>query len=432
MIALVDANSFFCSVEKVFHPGLRGKPVCVLSSNDGNIVALTPEAKALGLRRGDPLFKVRHIVEQHQVALFSSNMMLYAAMSRRVIRILRRNILHVENYSIDESFCYLDGYERFYSLEAYMRGVVEQIRTWTDIPVSVGIAATKTLAKVGSKFAKQYPGFQSVCLIDTEEKRRKALSLFPLDEVWGIGRSTLSELNYLGISTPLQFADRSEGWVRSHFQLPGVRTWMELNGKPCIDTAEVMRNQSVCTSRSFGEMVEDLPHLKEAVIHFAGSCANKLRGQRTIAGAVTVFLTSNRFRQDLQQYSNAATRTLLVRTSDTLEIVNRALDALKEIYRPGIWYKKCGVVLSDITPDKAVTWDLFDPITNRKERDELMATIDRLNQRYGLKSVHLAGDGSFSSKGPHDEPAQQPWRVKSEHRSGDYLTDINGLLTIEI
>ena len=147
---------------------------------------------------------------------------------------------------------------------------------------------------------------------------------------------------------------------------------------------------------------------------------------------MTVFLTSNRFRQDLQQYSNAATRTLLVRTSDTLEIVNRALEALKEIYRPGIWYKKCGVVLSDITPDKAVTWDLFDPITNRKERDELMATIDRLNQRYGLKSVHLAGDGSFSSKGPHDEPAQQPWRVKSEHRSGDYLTDINGLLTIEI
>lgn len=432
MIALVDANSFFCSVEKVFHPGLRGKPVCVLSSNDGNIVALTPEAKALGLRRGDPLFKVRHIVEQHQVALFSSNMMLYAAMSRRVIRILRRNILHVENYSIDESFCYLDGYERFYSLEAYMRGVVEQIRTWTDIPVSVGIAATKTLAKVGSKFAKQYPGYQSVCLIDTEEKRRKALSLFPLDEVWGIGRSTLSELNYLGISTPLQFADRSEGWVRSHFHLPGVRTWMELNGKPCIDTAEVMRNQSVCTSRSFGEMVEDLPHLKEAVIHFASSCANKLRGQGAIAGAVTVFLTSNRFREDLQQYSNAATRTLLVRTSDTLEIVNHALDALKEIYRPGIWYKKCGVVLSDMTPDKAVTWDLFDPITNRKERDELMATIDRLNQRYGLKSVHLAGDGSFSSKGPHDEPAQQPWRVKSEHRSGDYLTDINGLLTIEI
>ena len=174
MIALVDCNSFFCSVEKVFHPGLNGKPVCVLSCNDGCIVALTPEAKALGLRRGDPIFKKKDIVQHYGVKLFSTNMYLYAAMSKRVNNILRSAVPHSEVYSIDESFLYLDGLEKFHNLEDYMRGVVEKVRLYTNIPVSVGIAHTKTLAKIGSKFAKQYKGYRSVCMIDNEDKRRKA------------------------------------------------------------------------------------------------------------------------------------------------------------------------------------------------------------------------------------------------------------------
>ena len=178
MWALIDCNSFFCSVEKVFHPGLNGKPVCVLSSNDGNIVALTPEAKALGLHRGDPVFKVKSILEANKVNIFSSNLMLYAAMSRRILSILRKEIMQVENYSIDESFCNLHGYEKMGPLDSFMRNIVEKIRLYTDIPVSVGIAPSKTLAKMGSKYAKQYTGYRSVCLIDTEEKRRKALELF--------------------------------------------------------------------------------------------------------------------------------------------------------------------------------------------------------------------------------------------------------------
>ncbi len=197
MIALVDCNSFFCSVEKVFHPGLNGKPVCVLSCNDGCIVALTPEAKALGLRRGDPIFKKKDIVQHYGVKLFSTNMYLYAAMSKRVNNILRSAVPHSEVYSIDESFLYLDGLEKYHDLEDYMRGVVEKVRLYTDIPVSVGIAHTKTLAKIGSKFAKQYKGYHSVCMIDNEEKRRKALALFDLSDVWGIGKQTLAKLNYL-------------------------------------------------------------------------------------------------------------------------------------------------------------------------------------------------------------------------------------------
>ena len=214
MYALVDCNSFFCSVEKVFHPGLEGKPVCVLSNNDGCIVALTPEAKKLGLHRGDPIFKVQDIVRKHGVTIFSTNMQLYAAMSKRVTNILRKSIHHVDNYSIDESFCDLQGYESHFNLVELMRGVADRIKLWTDIPVSVGIAPTKTLAKVANKFAKKYDGYRSVCIIDNEEKPEKALSLFDLADVWGIDRQTLSKLNYLGISTPLEFANKSESCLK--------------------------------------------------------------------------------------------------------------------------------------------------------------------------------------------------------------------------
>lgn len=185
MYALVDCNSFFCSVEKVFLPGLNGKPVVVLSNNDGCIVALTPEAKAVGLHRGDPIFKFQHIVRAYNVKIFSTNMPLYAAMSERITNILRNSIAQVENYSIDESFCCLDGYERLYNLEEMMREIAALIKTWTDIPVSVGVAPSKTLAKMGSKFAKKFKGYRNVCMIDNDEKRRKALELFELADVWG-------------------------------------------------------------------------------------------------------------------------------------------------------------------------------------------------------------------------------------------------------
>ena len=420
MYALVDCNSFFCSVEKVFHPGLRGKPVVVLSSNDGCIVALTPEAKAVGLHRGDPIFKARDIVRRHHVHVFSSNMMLYAAMSHRIVSIMRESVSHVEQYSIDESFCDLHGYDAHFDLVALMRSLKDKILLYTDVPVSVGIAPTKTLAKIGSKFAKQYAGYRGVCLIDTDEKRRKALSLFPLDDVWGIGRHTLAKLEYLGIHTPLEFAGKSEAWVRSHLAKPGIQTWLELNGTPCIDTAEVRQKKTICTSRSFGEMVSDLPSLRASVATFASSCANELRGQASAAKTVTVFIASNRFRDDLPQYANTATISLLVPTSDTLEITRAALQALHTIWRDGILYKRSGVIVSDLQPDAAIEGNLFDPVKNRPERARLMQEIDRLNRRYGVKTIRMAVEGDD----------HQPWKVKCDHRSGNYLTDANELLTI--
>ena len=422
MFALVDCNSFFCSVEKVFHPGLEGKPVVVLSSNDGCIVALTPEAKAVGLHRGDPIFKVKDIVNSHHVSVFSTNMYLYAAMSKRVTNILRKSILHVENYSIDESFCDLNGYDAHFDLVGMMRDIAHKIKLWTDIPVSVGIAPTKTLAKMGSKFAKQYAGYHGVCMIDNDEKRRKALGMFSLADVWGIGRRTFKKLNYYGIHTPLEFADKSESWVRSHFTKPGIQTWKELNGFPCIDTSEIVRKKTICTSRSFGNMVGGLDSLKAAVATFASSCANKLRGEGSGAKSVTVFICSNRFREDLEQYSNASSMSFLTPTSDAMEITNAALSILAQIYKKGIMYKKAGVIVGDIVSSSSFQADLFDPIQNRTQRARLMKTMDELNHRYGLKTLRLAVEGED----------RQSWKVKSEHRSPNYLTNFNEILTIHI
>ncbi|MDY4927467.1 MAG: Y-family DNA polymerase [Prevotella sp.] len=421
MWALADCNSFFCSVEKVFHAGLEGKPVCVLSSNDGNIVALTPEAKALGLKRGDPVFKVKDVIERHDVRLFSSNMRLYAAMSKRVVSIMRRFVAQVEQYSIDECFCNLSGYEETRDLVQYMREMAATVKLWTDIPISIGIAPSKTLAKVGSKFAKKYKGYASVCIIDTEEKRRKALELTELEDIWGIGRSTLARLNYLGITTPLQFAEMSEGWVKRHFNLPAQQTWRELNGIACIKTDEVAAKQSICTSRSFGEMTSLKEDMRSAVASYAASCANKLRAQQSVAGAVTVFVMTNRFREDLKQYNNEATETFLVHTCDTVEITQAAWRALDRIFLPGIMYKKAGVVLSGITPKDAICLNLFDEIRNRPERMKLMETIDTINGRYGTKTVTLAATGEKEEK----------WHCKSCLRSDDFLTDINGLLVVK-
>ena len=421
MIALADCNTFFASVERVFHAGLRGKPVCVLSSNDGNIVALTAEAKALGIRRGAPFFQVKDVIEKNNVAVFSGNLMLYDAMSKRIQSIMRKTVERTESYSIDEQFLYLDGYEKNYDLVKLMRGMVRQIALWTDIPVSVGIARTKTLAKVASKFAKKYRGYESVCMIDTEEKRRKALSMFELADIWGIGARSFAKLQALGITTPLQFSDKPGDWVLRQFHKPGYQTWLELNGHPCIDTSEIIRRQTISTSRSFGKMISDAEQLRASVATFAASCCNTLRAQESAAGSVSVFACSNRFREDLQQYSNIATMRLDSPSSDTLEITEAAIRLADRIYRPGIQFKKSGVILSDIIPG-LTHHILFDPIPKRDERAELSTAIDRMNRKYGLKAVGLAVAGYGNAD----------WKNRKEHLTPNYLTDIDQIMTVDI
>ena len=290
------------------------------------------------------------------------------------------------------------------------------------MPVSIGIGPNKTLAKVASHFAKRYRGYHHCCLIDTDAKRRKALSLYDVAEVWGIGRRTCEKLLSLGVRTPLEFADKPGDWVQKHFHKPGVQTWKELNGYPCIDTTEILQRQNISTSRSFGQMVTDLGKLKSSVAYFTSSCANKLRAQGSVAGEITVYVCSNRFRDDLPQYFNAATRRLQVGTADTIELTELALELLESIYRPGISYKKSGVILGDISSERAVQQILFDSIGNRPERLGLSKTMDVLNHKYGLKTVGLAVEGDRTDT----------WRVKSEHRSPNYLTVLDDILTVQI
>jgi len=420
MWAVIDANSYFCSVERVFHPGLRHKPVCVLSSNDGNIVALTPEAKALGIKRGDPYFKVRSIIEANHVATFSGNIMLYAAMSRRIVSIMRSSLSSCIQYSIDECFADLSGYGAHHDLVQLMRETSDRIRLWTDVPVSVGIAPSKTLAKVGSRFAKKYPGYRSVCMIDNDGKRRKALSMTDLQDIWGIGHRTYARLMSLGITTPLQFADKDIHWVRSHFTKPGLQTWMELNGQSCIDVTDDSERKTITTSRSFGQMVTTTHELREAVASFASGCANTLRGQQSVAENVSVFLCSNPFREDLPQYMNMSTARLGTPTADTLEITQAALALTGELFMPGIHYKKAGVILGGISSG-AVQQNLFDSIHNRPERLSLSRAVDSMNRKYGVKSVHLAIEGDRS----------ESWRVRCDMCSPNYLTSLDELLSID-
>lgn len=309
MIGLADCNNFYCSCERVFRPDLTGKPVVVLSNNDGCVIARSEEAKALGYKMGDPFYQVKSKLEAEGVAIFSSNYTLYGSLSNRVMSMLSHYSPQIDQYSIDESFFEVDESmaEAFFLqdsdnkrhqpaavddpiLHRYGARISSDVLRAVGIPISIGIAETKTLAKIGSKFAKKYKGYQGCCIIDTDERRHKALTLFPVEDVWGIGRQTARRLDYMGIHTAAQFADKKESWVRSHFNITTVRTWKELNGESCISIDELPQKKSICTSRSFSdEGISDKDVIEEAVANFAVRCTEKLRRQGSVCQGITVF-----------------------------------------------------------------------------------------------------------------------------------------------
>lgn len=336
MIGLIDCNNFFVSCERVFNPSLRGVPVVVLSNNDGCIVALSNEAKALGLKRGDPYFKVSATCAANNVRVFSGNHRLYGDMSSRVMATLGSIVPDIEIYSIDEAFMHLDGWDEDRLPDA-MRDIVRTIRRNTGIPTSIGIAPTKTLAKVAARFAKKYPGYRSACMIATDEQRRKALSLTDVSDVWGIGRRLTRRLQMSGVNTALQLADLDAATIDANFNVVGRRTWLELNGTPCIgiETVEPQRKQ-MCCSRSFGEMFTDFDQLRQAVTLFASIVSRKLRERGLAAVSLSVFIHTNSFREDLEQYFNSSGRMLEEATSDTMIIAKTAVECLKSIDRKSV------------------------------------------------------------------------------------------------
>lgn len=419
MYALVDCNNFFVSCERVFRPDLEGKAVVVLSNNDGCVVARSNESKALGIRMCTPFYQVRHLVDSGKLVAFSSNYALYADMSSRVMSILASAVPKIEIYSIDEAFLVMDGIPDG-QIPSVCSRLVSQVRQWVGIPVSIGVAPTKTLAKVASHFAKKYPGYRGVCMIDSEEKRTRALSLTPIGEVWGVGRRNVGRMEECGIRTALDFAMRPEEWVGRKFLLHGRRMWKELNGVPCVAEELPEKRKSICTSRSFAVMLTDEMELASHVAAFASKCAAKLREEKSAAMKVTVFLWTNRFRDDLGQYYPSVTVCLPVAANSSQEIVGAAMRGLKTIFREGYQYKKAGVIVDDIVDDSSVQPALFGYDMERRGREDTLSRIMDSMNAGGRNILRLAScqAGEYSSG------------IRSEHRSPRYSTVFSEILEV--
>ena len=419
MYALVDCNNFFVSCERVFQPQLEGRAVVVLSNNDGCVVARSNESKAMGIKMGTPFFKVKHYVDNGALEVRSSNYALYGDLSNRVMSILADAVPQIEIYSIDEAYLHLDGINPD-QIPQLCRSLVEKIRKWVGIPVSIGVAPTKTLAKIASHFAKTYKGYKGVCMIDTEAKRLKALELTPIGDVWGVGRRLAPRMQNAGIRTALDFVSRPAKWVNANFNLPGLRTWEELNGRACIEDEKEDRRKSICTSRSFADMISDEEELCHRVSDFAAMCAHKLREEGSAAGEVTTFLYTNRFREDMDQYFPSATIRLPVAANSTHEIVGTAIKAFRMIFRPEFMYKKAGVVVTGIIPSDAVQTSLFDDNEHLRDRQEKLSRImDEVNSS-GQSVLRLATQ----------RPGHYSDMIRSEYRSRLYSTSLDDIIDV--
>lgn len=419
MYGLLDCNNFYASCERVFRPDLNGKPVVVLSNNDGCVIARSNEAKALGIKMGVPAFEIKDIVVKHHVNVFSTNFPLYGDMSARVMNLLTRYIPNVEIYSIDEAFLDLKGMELF-NLSKYTKELVRTIYRSTGIPTSLGIANTKTLAKVANKFAKKYKAYEGVCFIDTEYKRKRALQLTEVGDVWGIGRKLTEKLKSKGVNTAFDFTNLPREWVRKNMTVTGERTWRELRGEPCIELEMIPpAKKQICTSRSFGDMITDFSSLSDAVSTFAANCAEKLREQRSCAVSLMVFIHTNNFRADMLQYYRNCVLTLPTPCNSTIEIVKYARKALEKIFMNGYAYKKAGVIITEITGEN-VQLNLFHRVDQVKH-DRMMETLDKLNDRFYRNKVYLAAMGTGGT-----------WKLKQEHCSKRYTTRLDEIINVKV
>ena len=398
MYGIIDCDNCYVSCERVFRPDLKDKPVVVLSNNDGCVVARSNEAKKMGIKAGTPYFQLAEQFPNQKIVVFSSNYELYGELTSRVVSIIRKEAPAYFRYSIDECFVYLDGMEHL-DLKAWGEDLHKKIKQSVGMPVSIGLAPNKTLAKMASHFAKKYQGYRHCCMIDSDEKRIKALKLYPIDEVWGIGRRYAARLEALGVKTAFDFAEHNQSWVRATFNNIVIeRTWRELNGEDCVPNEEMAKKKSICTSRSFNGMITDLDGLRTHVSNYAARCAEKLRQQGTVASIVGVFLNTNAFREDLPQYWNFQEMRLLTPSSSTVTIVKAANEVLQKLYRQGYHYKKAGVIVMGIGPNSPIQQDLFDTNAEQFEKmKRLDAVIDRINKVNGTETIVL-GSQQYTQK----------------------------------
>lgn len=412
-IALVDCNNFYVSCERVFNPRLNGKPVVVLSNNDGCAVARSNEVKALGVKMGQPWFQLKDLARRHGIIAYSSNYALYANMSNRVMGILRQFSPEQEVYSIDECFLDLSGF-RHRNLAEYGQQIRQRVRQWTGLPVCVGIGSTKTLAKLANHIAKKHPQFDGVCDLNAmaQAERDAWLSNIAVGEVWGIGPRLAPRLNAMGIHSVQDLRVSDAAALRSQFSVVMEKTIRELNGTVCIALEEVTPpRQQIMSSRSFGYPVSDLQSLQESVTLYMSRAAEKLRRQGACAASVHVYLRTSPHDTRQPYYANGMTIPLPAPTDDTRQLVRVALWGLKRIYRAGLRYQKTGVMLSGLVPAAAAQQDLFSGASGDARPGKLMAVLDRVNQAMGKQTLKIASEGF-----------RQPWKMKQGNRSPAYTT----------
>ena len=417
MFALVDCNNFYASCERVFRPDLNGKPVVVLSNNDGCVIARSNEAKALGIPMGAPAFEYQPIFEQHEVHVFSSNFALYGDMSQRVMSIVAEFCPDYEVYSIDEIFLNFKGFQRF-DLQKVCLEMKKKVFRWTGIPISIGIAPTKSLAKVANKIAKKFPEkTHGVYHMATEEQRIKALKWLKVEDIWGIGKQYAQKLLKIGVRTAFDFTNLPATWVSKNMTIIGLRLQKDLQGKPILDLELPQARKNIATTRTFEKPYTTYEEVKERVITFAALCAEKLRKQKSLCNALMVFIHTNYHRNDLPQYSKSAVISLPFPTNSTLEIAHFANLALKKIYADGYQYKKAGVIVMDFVQENCVQKNLFE--NSNEKHSALMKTIDQIHQKFGAHKVRLG-----------TQDLKRIWKMKQENLSPCYTTKLSDVITI--
>ncbi|WP_159467972.1 Y-family DNA polymerase [Dyadobacter sp. 3J3] len=417
MFALVDCNNFYASCERVFRPELNGVPIVVLSNNDGCVIARSNEAKTLGIKMGAPAFEYEKDFEKNGVKVFSSNYALYGDMSSRVMNILSTFSPEVEVYSIDEAFIQFDGFELFdlQKIGEEMRSVVTKS---TGIPISVGIAPTKALAKVANKIAKKFQHTTAgVYVIKSETQIQRAIQWTKVEDVWGIGRQHAKRLNALGVFTALDFTRMNQGWVQNNMSIVGLRLQHELAGRRRLELEEEKKKQNIATTRSFDQNYTEFSDIHERVVTFATICAQKLRKQDSCCNALMIFVHTNAFRPDQPQYARNVVLQLPYPTNSSIELARFAADGLKKIFKLGFAYKKAGVIALEITPANYGQRSIFENSDPR--HGPLFAVVDKLNKSLGNQKIKLAA-----------QDLGRTWKMKQERLSPRYTTKLDEIIII--
>ena len=419
MFALIDCNNFYVSCERVFNPRLNNKPVIVLSNNDGCAISRSNEAKELGIPMGAPAFKYEKVFQKNNVEVFSSNFPLYGDMSSRVMSILSKYTPNIEIYSIDEAFLKFEGFEN-YDLQSYCEEIKKTVLKWTGIPVSIGVAPTKALAKVANRISKKFPNqTKGVYIIHSEEKRIKGLKWLKIEDVWGIGFKHAERLKNIKINTAYNFINLEDSWVRKNMSVVGLRLKKELEGKSVLDLEEVRSpKKAIATTRSFEGTITDYEKVKERISTFAICCAEKLRSQNSNCNSIYVFVKSNKFQKNRPQYRNGILITIPFSTNSNIIISKYAIEGLKRIFKEGIGYKKAGTIVMGLDSSQNHQLNLF---KNENPRHKyLMKAIDHIQKKEGQSKIKLAS-----------QDLRKRWKMKQEKLSPNYTCKVNEIIRVK-